>query len=123
MNGFQNTTVDHVARFYGACLVKMLMGNRSIEQIFCTVEIFNAAPSVQASMTKNALEDLTGCSHYSDDWEVMGDYNWEDICDDVKVIADPSVALHRLKHGILEDGYNKVCNVFVVIVTMCRINF
>jgi hypothetical protein len=24
---------DHVARFYGACLVKMLMGNCSIEQI------------------------------------------------------------------------------------------
>jgi hypothetical protein len=26
-------TVDHVARFYGACLAKMLMGNRSINQI------------------------------------------------------------------------------------------
>jgi hypothetical protein len=26
-------TADHVARFYGACLAKMLMGNRSIEQI------------------------------------------------------------------------------------------
>ena len=101
-------TADHVARFYGACLGKMLMGNRSIQQIFCTREIFNAVPSIQASMTKNALEDLTGCLHYSDDWEVMGDYNWEDIYDDVKVAANPSTATHRLKHGILEDGYNKV---------------
>jgi hypothetical protein len=60
-------TGDHVARFHGACLGKMLMGNRSIQQIFCTREIFNAVPSIQASMTKNALEDLTGCLHYSDD--------------------------------------------------------
>jgi hypothetical protein len=55
---------NHVARFYGACLDKMLMGNRSIEQIFCTREIFNAVPPIQASMTKNALEDLTACLHY-----------------------------------------------------------
>jgi hypothetical protein len=57
---------DHVARFYGACLGKMLMGNCSIEQIFCTREIFNAVPSIQASMTKT-LEDLTGCLCYSND--------------------------------------------------------
>jgi hypothetical protein len=40
-------TADNVARFYGACLGKMLVGNRSIEQIFCTREIFNAVPSFQ----------------------------------------------------------------------------
>jgi hypothetical protein len=39
-------TADNVARFYGACLGKMLVGNRSIEQIFCTREIFNAVPSI-----------------------------------------------------------------------------
>jgi hypothetical protein len=50
-------------------------------------------------MTKNTLEVLTGCLHYSDDWEVMGDDNW-DIYDDVKVEADVSTASHRLKHGI-----------------------
>jgi hypothetical protein len=66
-------TCDHVARFHGACLGKMLMGNRSIDQIFCSKrEYFNAVPPIQVSMmTKNALEDLTGCLHYSDDWEVM----------------------------------------------------
>jgi hypothetical protein len=87
-------TADDVARFYGSCLGKMLVGNRSIEQIFCTREIFNAVPSIQASMTKNALEDLNACLHYSDDWEVMGDGNWDDTYDDPKVSAAPSTASH-----------------------------
>jgi hypothetical protein len=90
----------------------MFMGKRSIDQIFCTREIFNAVPSIQASMTKNSMEDLTKCLHYSDDWELMGDGIWSDTTyDDPKVIADPFTAVHRLKHGQLEDGYNKVCTV------------
>jgi hypothetical protein len=70
-------TADHVAQFYGASLAKMLMGSRSIEQIFCTREFFNAVPPIQESMPKNALEDLTICLHYSDDWECNDD--WDDI--------------------------------------------
>jgi hypothetical protein len=57
-------TADHVTRFYGACLAKMFMGNRSINQIFCTMEIFNAVPLIQASMTKNVMGDLTSCLWY-----------------------------------------------------------
>jgi hypothetical protein len=48
---------DHVARFYGACLGRMLNGGRSIDQIFSTREILDAVPSIQAAMTKGALED------------------------------------------------------------------
>jgi hypothetical protein len=59
----------------------------------------------QASMPKNALEDLTVCLHYSDDWECNDD--WEDIYDDPKVEADASMASHRVKHSMLEDGYNR----------------
>jgi hypothetical protein len=59
-------------------------------------------------MTKNVLEDLTSCLHYSDDWELMRDGVWADTYSDPKVEADESSAVHRLKHGILEDGYNKV---------------
>jgi len=99
-------TGNHVARFYGACLAKMFMGNRSIEQMISTREIFDAVPSVQVSMTKNALEDLTGCLHYSDDWDVLGDEDWEDTYCDHKVEADVSTAAHRLKRGLLEDAYN-----------------
>jgi hypothetical protein len=66
---------DHVARFYGSCLAKMLMGNRSINKIFCSREYFNAVPPIQASMPKNALEDLTVCLHYSDNWECDDDWD------------------------------------------------
>ena len=41
-------------------------------------------PSVQASMTKNALEDLTTSLHYSDYWDVMGieAINYQSTIDD-----------------------------------------
>jgi hypothetical protein len=104
-------TADHVARFYGACLAKMLMGNRSIEQIFCSREFLNAVPPIQAAIPKNALEDLTVCLHYSDDWECKDD--WDDFYDDPKVEADALMASHRVKHGILEDGYNRWCQAIV----------
>jgi hypothetical protein len=45
-------------------------------------------------MTKNAMEDLTGCLHFSDDWELMGDGIWSDTYSDPKVVADPSTASH-----------------------------
>jgi hypothetical protein len=56
-------------------------------------------------MTKNTMEDMTSCLHYSDDWQFMGDGDWDDVYDDPQVLADPSTASHRLKHGMLEDGY------------------
>jgi hypothetical protein len=49
----------------------------------------------------------------------MGDGVGADTYDDVKVEAHPLAASHQLKHGILEDGYNKVCNVFVVVFGFC----
>jgi hypothetical protein len=109
---------DHIARFYGACLGKMLTGGRSIEQIFSTREIFDCVPSIQAAMTKGALEDLTTCLHYSEDWDVDDDQNWDDIYKDVKVEAAASTASHRLKHGQLEDGYNKVCTVLLLLLLL-----
>jgi hypothetical protein len=119
-------TADHVARFHGATLAKMLMGNRSIEQIFCSGEYFNAVIAIQESMPKNALEDLTGCLHYSDNWDVKGNNNWDDVYEDLKVVADESMASHRLKHGILEDGYNKVCPsvlLLLLLLLLFRIDF
>jgi hypothetical protein len=72
-------TADDVARFYGACIAKMFMGNRSMDQIFCSREFFDAVPPIQEAMPNNALEDLTVCLHYSDDWECTD--NWDDIYD------------------------------------------
>ncbi|OEU07069.1 hypothetical protein FRACYDRAFT_252180 [Fragilariopsis cylindrus CCMP1102] len=100
-------TGDHVARFYGACLCRMIHGGRSIDQIFSTREIMDAVPSIREAMTKACLEDLTTCLHYSDDWDVECGGDWDDIYDDPKVVGPPGTAKHRLKHGLLEDGYNK----------------
>jgi hypothetical protein len=108
-------TADHVARFYGACMAKMLMGNRSIRQIFSTRDIFDAVPSIQEAMTKNCLEDLTACLHYSDDWEIDDDEDWDLMYPCPQVEAEPGTAHHRLKHGRLEDGYNKVCTVLLLL--------
>jgi hypothetical protein len=43
--GDKKITAGHVARYYGACMANMIMGNRSIVQIFSTRDIFNAIPS------------------------------------------------------------------------------
>jgi hypothetical protein len=51
----------------------MSNGGRSIDRIFSTREILNAVQSIVASMTKSALEDLTACLHYSDDWDPKDD--------------------------------------------------
>jgi hypothetical protein len=85
---------SHVARFYGACLCRMNNGGRSIEQIFSTREIMDAVPSIQASMTKGALEDLTACLHYSGDWDPEHNGVWDDIYDDPIVVAPPLTASH-----------------------------
>jgi hypothetical protein len=55
----------------------------------------------------------------SDDWELMGDGVWADTYPDAQVIADPFTELHRLKHGRLEDGYNKVCTVLCCCCCYC----
>ena len=96
----------------------MLTGSRSINQMFCTREIFNAVPPIQESMPKNALEDLTSCLNYSDDWDPIGDLDWDEVYDDPKVVAPPHAARHRVKHGILEDCYIQVCSIFVVVVVV-----
>ena len=52
----------------------------------------------------------------------MGDLDWDDVYDDAKVVAPPDTAMHRVKHGMLEDCYIQVCNVVVVIVIVFRID-
>jgi hypothetical protein len=69
-------------------------------------------------MTKNCLEDLTACLHYSDDWEIDDDEEWDDIYPCPQVEVEPGTAHHRLKHGRLEDGYNKVCTVLLLLLLL-----
>ena len=116
-------TGDHVARFYGACLCRMNHGGRLIKQIFETREIMNAVASIQASMPKGALEDLTPCLHYKWRLKSWGEWCdngvWDDIYDDPKVVADLSTVIHRLEHDWLEDGYNKVGTVVYLLLLSC----
>jgi hypothetical protein len=115
-------TADHVARFYGAMMAKMLMGNLSIVQIFSTRDIFDAVPLIQEAMTKNCLEDLTACLHYSDDWEIDDDEDWDDIYPCPQVEVEPGIAHHRLRYGRLEDGYSKVCTVLLLMLLLFESN-
>jgi hypothetical protein len=62
--------------------------------MFSTREILDAVPSIQAAMTKSALEDLAACLHYSDDWDPKENGVWDDIYNDPKVVADLSTAPH-----------------------------
>ena len=62
---------------------------------------------IQASIVKNAMEDMTDCLHYADDWIMTGNGNWGDTYPDPKVEADTSIAAHRKKHGLLEDACTK----------------
>jgi hypothetical protein len=89
-------------------LLKCLWAIAQLNRSFVQENYSNAVPPIQESMPNNALEDLTICLQYSDDWECNDD--WNDIYDDPKVEADTSMtsmASHRVKHGILEDGYNR----------------
>ena len=43
------------------CLAKILMGNQSVDQMFCSKEYFNEVPPIQASMPKNEPKDSTSC--------------------------------------------------------------
>ena len=51
------------------------------------------------------LEDLPACLHYSDDWDVLNDEDWEDTYDDPKVEADVSTATNSYK--VYTFLYNK----------------
>ena len=52
--------------------------------------------------------------HYSDDWDVIDDDNWEDTYIDPKLEAGVSTAAHLLKHRLLEDAYNNRWQAIVI---------
>jgi hypothetical protein len=60
--GDQIITADHVTRFYGACLAKMFMGNCSINQIFCTKEIFNRTPAIRVLEVRVTAFSTSKCT-------------------------------------------------------------
>ena len=100
-------TTGHVTRFYGALLAKILSGNPSNNQMFSTREIFDAVEPVKNSMPQSAMEDLSRCLHFADDWEDEEDEEWEQKYGDIKEEAVDTTARHRKKFSMVEDAYNR----------------
>ena len=100
-------TADHVARYYGCLIAKMLAGNPSTKQMFSTRHIFDAVEPVKKSMTLDALKDMIRCLHFSDDWEDGRDEEWDVKYTDTKMEPTESTATHQKKFSILEDAYNR----------------
>jgi len=96
-------TNNHVARFYGCLLAKMLSGYPSNEQAFSTRDSFDAVEPIKRAMTLDAMKELTRCLHYGDDWI---DEDWADY-EDAQVAPDEGTAIHRRKFAMVEEAYNK----------------
>ena len=108
-------TGDHVARFFGCHIVRMVRGFPSILVTWSTRESLGAVGAVKESMPKDAYLDIHRCMHFSDDWDVEEGVEWDRVYPDPKVEPSPEVARHRRKFEYIEDGFNerwKECVVF-----------
>ncbi len=97
---------DHVARFYGCHMGRMLCGFPSIEETWSTRESFDAVGAVKDSIPKDAYIDMYRCMHFSDDWE-LEDEEWDEIFEDKKYNPSPDCEKHRRKFEFIENGFNR----------------
>ena len=100
-------TGDHVERFYGALLGKMLSGSPSNIQMFSTREIFDAVEPVKNSLTLDAMKDLRRYLHFADDGEEEEEEEWEETYGDSKEEAPDTTARHQKKFSMVEDAYKR----------------
>ena len=98
---------DHVARFFGCQMARMLRGFPSIEETWSTRESLDAVGSVKDCMPQDAFKDIHRCMHFSDDWELEEDETWEDIYPDAQHEPSSDVAKHRRKFEHIEHGFNE----------------
>eukprot|EP00956_Cyclotella_meneghiniana_P038739 scaffold159386_cov22-Cyclotella_meneghiniana.AAC.1 len=104
---------DHVARFYGVHMSRMICGFPTIEETWSTREALKHVSSAAECMPKDAYIDMYRCMHFSDDWEPNengDDEYWEDIfatSGDDRYEPTPNVAKHRHKFEHIEDGFNR----------------
>ena len=106
-------TGDHVCRFYGICIGRMLSGNRSVEDIWSTRDAFSAVGPIKESMPQDAFKDLCRCMHFADDWE-EDDERWNEVYADDKEAVTEGTARHRRKFGTLEGGYTNRWQAMVI---------
>ena len=99
-------TDDHVGRFHGVMLDRMVTRNRSIDEIWSTRHAFSANGPIKESMTQDAFKDLRRCLHFADDWE-EDDERCNEVYEHEKEAAPDNKANHCQNSGVLEDGYNR----------------
>ena len=96
---------NHVARFFGVQITRMLRGFPSIEETWSTRESLFEVDVPTESMPRNAFQDLNRCLHFVDDWEDEDGVDWEDVYLDERY-KTPKTAKDRTKFGFVEDSHN-----------------
>ena len=71
-------TGDHVSRFHGVLLARMLTRKISIDDIWSTRHAFSANGPIKESMPRDAFKDLLWCLHFADYWE-EDDERWNEV--------------------------------------------
>ena len=94
-------TADHITRFLGAHIGRMLRGFPSVRRSWLTRESYDAIPAAKEAMPQGAYEDIFRSLHFIDDWD---DDDWEDGNDDLFPVEE-GTAKHRRKHGSLEEAH------------------
>ena len=99
-------TANHVARFFGCHMGRMLKGFPSIEETWSTRDSLSAVGPVIESMTQDQYIDIHRCMHFSDDFDAVDAVEWDTIYDDPRYAPSPDSPKHQKKYGHIEDGFN-----------------
>ena len=97
---------DHVARFFGVQLCRMLRGYPSVEDIWSTRESLKEIATATESMPMGAFQDMNRCLHVAGDWDDEDGAPWADTYLDDKVDSPEFAATHRRKFGNVKDAFN-----------------
>ena len=96
---------DHVVRFFGCHIVRMLSGFPSINDCWSTGDSLRAVLVMKESVPLSAFQDMFRCLHFVGDWDDDDDVEWETIYIDPKHKGDPKKVSYRKKHGDMEDAF------------------
>ena len=97
---------DHVTRFSGVQLCRMLRGYPSVEDMWSTRESLKEVATATESMSMGAFQDMNRFLHFADDWDDEDGAPWADTYLDDKVDSPEFAAPHRRKFGNVEDAFN-----------------
>ena len=88
-------------------MARMIRGFPSITETWSTRESLDAIGAVKECMHQDAYKDIHHCMHFSDDWELEGDEDWNAIYPDEKYEPSPDSPQHKRKFDHMENGFNE----------------